>query len=154
MEIYSTFCDHSSCSKDFWFQDLWCQAYPLKIFKNNVEDFWWNMTLKIFRLPIIFDNFSPKNLWSSFQRIMVAKTVWIIITKCFVMELPCVKKVCDGFVMCWFSCYSICWRGISMFYSSSPLIQSVFQLSHFVMEYPQNKDVLSPKIFKDLWWKP
>ncbi len=36
-----------------------------------------------------------------------------------------------------------------MFDSSSPLIQSVFQLSHFVMEYPQNNDVLSPKIFKE-----
>ena len=50
------------CSQDFWFQDLWCQAFPLKIFKNNVEDFWWNLTLKIFSPSIIFDNFFPKNL--------------------------------------------------------------------------------------------
>ncbi len=52
-------CQHY-CSQDFWFQDLWCQAYPLKIFKNNVEDFWWNLTLKIFSPPIIFDNFPLK----------------------------------------------------------------------------------------------
>ncbi len=70
------------CSQDFWFQDLWCQAYPLKVFEKIVEDFWWNLTLKIFSPPIIFDNFSPKifevlfkDLWWTKQSKMLSQNV-------------------------------------------------------------------------------
>ncbi len=64
------------------------------------------------------------------------------------------EKVCDGFIRCYIYATTsvgevhLCALFIFSFNTVS------FGLPQFVMEYPQNTDVLPLKIIEDLWWKP